>query len=318
MIRRVGPLALLVCGLLSGAVGAPSSLASFTDATLREATIHAEVLDPPTSLAAIGGSSAQLTWTPTVDAWASGYDVLRSSTAGSGHVLVANVTPGAASSAIDSPGPGTWYYVLRSAFQGWRSVSSNEAIASIAAAVTTALASCASSAADTIGAGDNNGYEGNPARACVNNTQYATDSNTGSGSGGAASASCGTGAVPSATEDRHRFWGFAHGVPASAAEIEGIEVRADLGLNSASGTNNLCVQLSWDGGTTWTTIESQAVSAAGRVTYTFGGATNTWGRVWTPGELATTALRVRVINASSTTNRQFRLFWLAVRVSYVP
>jgi hypothetical protein len=231
---------------------------------------------------------------------------------------VGTVTPGSATAATDSPGTGTFGYVLRSTFGAWTSVSSNEAVVTLAAPATTPYATCVSSAAETSGAGDNNGYQTNPARACVDNTQYAADGSSGSGPGGAASASCGSGATPSPTEDQHRFWGFAHGVPATAAAILGIEVRADAGLNSTAGTNNLCVQLSWDGGATWTSIRSLPVTATAERTYLYGGAGDTWGRTWTPAELGTAALRVRVIDASSATNREFRLYWLSVRVTYRP
>ena len=49
---------------------------------------------------------------------------------------------------------------------------------------------------------------------------------------------------------------------------------------------------------------------------TLGGATNTWGRTWTPAELSNANFRVRVTNAADSTARDFSLDWIAVRVTY--
>lgn len=315
MTRRSGLFAALLCAVLVASLGTSASLARFTGATDSAVAIAADVLQPPTSLAGTGGATASLTWTPTVDTYASGYQVLRSATAGTGHAVVGTVTPGTASSATDSPGVGTWYYLLRSTYQGWTSGPSNEATVTLLPPASTAFVPCVSNAADTSGAGDNDGYDGTPARACASDNQYATDSNSGSGSGG--TPSCGTGSTPSATEDRHRFWGFVHGITTASA-IHGIEVRADLALNNNSGTDNLCVQLSWDGGTSWTTIRSTSADSVPEQTYVFGGATDAWGRSWTLAELSATNLRVRVIDAAENTNKQYRLDHLAVRVHYTP
>jgi hypothetical protein len=51
-------------------------------------------------------------------------------------------------------------------------------------------------------------------------------------------------------------------------------------------------------------------------TRTLGGATNTWGRTWTPAELSNANFRVRVVNAADSTSRDFSLDWIAVRVTY--
>jgi hypothetical protein len=49
--------------------------------------------------------------------------------------------------------------------------------------------------------------------------------------------------------------------------------------------------------------------------YVLGGANNTWGRSWTPAQLSDTNFRVRVISAASSTNRDFSLDWIPVRVT---
>jgi hypothetical protein len=51
-------------------------------------------------------------------------------------------------------------------------------------------------------------------------------------------------------------------------------------------------------------------------TYTLGGAADTWGRTWAIGDFTDTNFRVRIINVSTNTNRDFSLDWAAVRVTY--
>ena len=85
-----------------------------------------------------------------------------------------------------------------------------------------------------------------------------------------------------------------------------------------TGTSTLCAQLSWDGGTTWTTIKSQVMTLAGETSYSFGATNDTWGRAWTLTELNTTNFRVRIIDASTVTTRDYSLDYLAVSVTYAP
>ena len=308
----------LFIGLAVLAVTLPTSsvaLAAFTRQATSTASLTTDTLDPPTSLAATGGSSVGLTWTITPDSYATGYGLYRGATSGGTPSLISTVTPRFATSTADSPGAGTWYYVLRSQYQSWTSAASNQASASVSIGpTTTAEAPCTTTAADTTGAGDNNGYESNAGDACVDDSTDAVDD--GSGTGG--SALCGTGATPDPAKDRHRFWGFAAGLPASVTSIDGIQVRADVGLDNSGGTSSICAQLSWDGGNTWTTIKAQTIASRSETTYTFGSASDTWGRAWTVGQFATSSFRVRLIDASTMGSKGFQLDYVAVSVTYRP
>ncbi|MEO8436869.1 MAG: fibronectin type III domain-containing protein [Chloroflexota bacterium] len=307
--------ALLLVALLSIAMApASSTLARFVDSVPSTGTFATDTLDPPTGLLAIGGSSVILTWTPSLDGYATGYDIYRSAVSGSGYSLVSSVTPGLAPTTTDAPGPGTWYYVLRTTFQSWSSVISNQASAIVSGPTSTAFVTCASTAADTVNAGDDDGYEANPARACADDSSFATDSTSGNGG----TASCGAGAVPDTTKDSHRFSGFAFGLPGSVSSVAGIRVRADLGTNNNGGTTNLCAQLSWDGGASWTTIKTVAVGGTGETTYILGSTADAWGHTWTAAELGASAFQLRIIDASTQANKQFRLDYVAVSVSYLP
>lgn len=309
--RRIGLAAVAV--LVPALLGASSitTLARLTDADTSSKAIATDTLDPPTTLAATGGSSASLTWTATTDTYASGYEVRRATVSGGPYSLITTVTPRTTVATTDAPGSnGTYYYVLRSAFQNWRSVNSNQASATITLGSTpTGFKTCTttSNAADTGGDGD--GYESVPTKACVTDGSIATDANTGTNT----SLVC-----LDAGKDRHRFWDFTLGVPATVSAVGGIQVRTDVGLNNNSGTSQICAQLSWDAGTTWTAARSVAVANVGVTTYTLGATNDTWGRSWLGSDFSNATFRVRLIDTSDRTSKDFRLDGLAVQVTYTP
>jgi len=78
------------------------------------------------------------------------------------------------------------------------------------------------------------------------------------------------------------------------------------------------VQLSWDGGTTWTTAKTSANLTTSEATYTLGGAADTWGRTWSAANFTNANFRVRIINVASNTSRDFSLDRIAVQVTYTP
>lgn len=301
----------LVLLVMAASFAAPMTLAVFSDVEAGQGSYATDTLAPPTSLAATGGTSAGLTWTATGDAYASGYRILRSSTSGSGYAQVSTVTPSTTTSATDTPPtPGTWYYVLRSYFQAWDSVSSNEASAVVLlGGVSTPWSTCTTgTSAAEAGWGDTNGYETSPNNACADGSGFALDTNAGTAS---RSAAC-----SNTANDAHRFRDFSLGVPALALSIHGIEVRVDMGLNNNGGTSNICIQLSWDGGTSWTTAKVLTISGAAEATYAFGGTADDWGRNWSAGNFSNANFRIRVIDATTQNNKDYRLDYLAARVTY--
>jgi hypothetical protein len=185
-------------------------------------------------------------------------------------------------------------------------VASNEASAVVGSS-STGLQGCSDNAADTGGTG--NGYETNAANACAVDGSVATDAGTGTST----STVC-----TNAGKDRHRFWGYAFGLPGSVTLINGITVQADAGLNNNGGTSTLCVELSGDGGSTWTTPRQVTMTGAAVASYTFGGTSDLWGRTWTAASFATSSFRVRVTDASSQPNKDYRLDGIRVSVSYTP
>lgn len=143
--------------------------------------------------------------------------------------------------------------------------------------------------------GDGNGFQTNPANA------YADG-------GGVAS-------NPDGAGDRHRYYNYDIAIP-DGYTIEGIEVRADWRLDSTVGTSSLRVELSWNGGATWTAHKLDTQETIAEHTGVFGGPADLWGRTWTAADLSNANFRVRVVCNSNAALRDFHLDWLAVRIHY--
>lgn len=151
-------------------------------------------------------------------------------------------------------------------------------------------------------AGDNNGFEVNPASAHADDGSFAVDNNSGT----SGSTSC-----TDRRKDKHDFFTF--DLPIAGSIIKGIEVRLDAKVDSVSGSPKMCVQLSWDGGNSWTAAKSTPLTAS-EASHILGGNSDTWGHAWNVGELSN--LRVRVVDVAGSTARDFSLDWVAVQVTY--
>jgi hypothetical protein len=158
-----------------------------------------------------------------------------------------------------------------------------------------------SNQADT--GGDGNGFQTNAANAHVEDTAVATDTNSGTST----STSC-----TNTGKDRHVFFNYGFAIPAGTS-IAGIEVRLRARADSTSGTPRMCVQLSGDGGATWTAAKVTSTLGTALTTITLGGAADTWGRAWNPADLGNASFRLRIINVASSTARDFFLDNVAVR-----
>jgi hypothetical protein len=169
----------------------------------------------------------------------------------------------------------------------------------------TGLRSPTANADDT--GGDGNGFER------WSNRAYADG-----GAGYAESRSNGTGGGSFEHTDRHRYYDYGLNVPAGAI-IYGVEVRLDWWVSSSSGTNRMRVDLSWDGGSSWTPVKTddawprEPTSEASKY---LGGTNDTWGRTWSASDFSNGNFRVRVHAYSSSTSRDFYLDWIPVRVTY--
>ncbi len=172
--------------------------------------------------------------------------------------------------------------------------------------VSTGYKAPASNAAVTTSSGDNNGFQTNPSYAYTSNNAYAVDTNSGTGT---------SSLYTSTTKDRHLFYTYGFGIP-TGATILGIQVRLEAKADSTTGTPKMYVELSGDGGTTWTTAKSTATLSTTDIVYTLGGAADLWSATWTAAKLSDTNFRVRIINVATNTSRDFSLDQIAVQVTY--
>ena len=174
----------------------------------------------------------------------------------------------------------------------------------VSSATNTGLKSPSANAVNT--GGDGNGFQTSATNVYADDGLFAVDTD----SGNSTSTSC-----TNTGKDKHRYYNYGLVIP-SGKTIKGIEVRFDARADNTSGSPKMCVQLSWDGGTTWTTTKTTPTLTASEASYTLGSATDTWGRTWTTAYVSDANFRVRIINIASNTSRDFSLDWVGVRVHY--
>ena len=129
---RRGRAAGLALGLALATVAWPvhPALAILSESETVPSTFTTTTLHPPTGLSAAAALllRVNLSWTPTTDPRATGYQVLRGTANGGPYSQVATVTPKTATSYQDTvPLPGIYYYVLRTYYDSWTSGNSNQA-----------------------------------------------------------------------------------------------------------------------------------------------------------------------------------------------
>lgn len=200
-------------------------------------------------------------------------------------------------------------------FSGWPQIYNfPPKVQEVQADTTGALIAGANSAV-TSSAGDNNGFETTPANADnLDNNAYAVSASTGSGN---ATDGCAT--FNQSEDDAHNYYNFGI-APPTGSTIDGIQVNTIAKWSTNTGTNQLCVELSWDGGTNWTstaytTGDVQTSESADAL----GGSANNWGRTWSVAEMNNTNFRVRVMidpGGANTTTASLEL--LTVDVTYTP
>ncbi len=169
------------------------------------------------------------------------------------------------------------------------------------------LAPSANSAVTT-SAGDNNGYEGSPANAYLADGLFATDANSGTNT----RTTC-----TNSGKDKHNFSNYNFNIPTLSA-VNGIQVQLNAKVSSASSSPAICVQISWNGGGSWTAAKTTSTLTTSSATYNLGSPTDTWGRTWALGNFSNANFIVRVIDIASSTSRTFSLDSIAVNVTYQP
>ena len=129
---RPARVAALLVGVALGTILWPvrPALALLSETETVASTLTTTTLNAPTSLSAAAALllRVNLSWTATVDARATGYQVLRGTANGGPYTQVATVTSAATTSYQDTvPLPGQYFYVLRTYYDSWTSSNSNQA-----------------------------------------------------------------------------------------------------------------------------------------------------------------------------------------------
>jgi hypothetical protein len=93
-------------------------------------------------------------------------------------------------------------------------------------------------------------------------------------------------------------------------------VLLNLKTASVATAPQITVELSWDGGISWTTAQSPPAPTTTEQLFIVGTATDLWGRTsWTASELTNTNFRVRITTVSASPTRDFLLDVAGVRVT---
>ncbi len=163
------------------------------------------------------------------------------------------------------------------------------------------------------GRGDGNGFElsqgGGGLTTVDNNGRADISSGTGNATDG-----CGT--FPQTEDDLHSFSTFNLSVPSNATAINGIQVALNAS-STVTGTNPLCVALSWDAGLSTTSAKTNTDTAATVTRYAYGTPADTWGRSWSVSDFADANFRVYIMPDTNNSNaRNFFLDYLGVEVTY--
>jgi len=101
----------------------------------------------------------------------------------------------------------------------------------------------------------------------------------------------GTYATAAQANYRQSYSTFNMSIPGTN-QITGIEVKIEASGSTAAGS--IEVALSWDGGTSSTTLKSTGTLTGTDAVYTLGGQVDTWGHSWTPAELANGSFQIEV------------------------
>lgn len=188
----------------------------------------------------------------------------------------------------------TKFGVYKSNASGIVHVTNIYAVVNFKTSSDTNYVSPSAQSADT--GGDGNGFEGSPNNAFADGGGFATNLN---GAG-----------------DRHRYYNYNLSIPPGAT-VNGIVVRPDWWLDSTSSTNDIDIELSWNGGSSWTSSKNEGTETTSDTNNKLVGSSNdTWGRTWSLSDFTNSNFRVRITMNSTSSSRDFFLDWLPVRVYY--
>ncbi len=101
----------------------------------------------------------------------------------------------------------------------------------------------------------------------------------------------------------------------NSANIEGIGVRVDWKIDATGDNSLIKVELSWDGGLSWTVAKTSTELSTTEETVILGGSSEDWGHNWDVDELTDANFRVK-ITADSDAEHAFSFDWIPVTIYY--
>jgi len=101
----------------------------------------------------------------------------------------------------------------------------------------------------------------------------------------------------------------------NSANIEGIGVRVDWKIDATGDNSQIKVELSWDGGASWTAAKTSTELSTTEETVILGGSSEDWGHNWDVDKLTDANFRVR-ITADSDAAHTFSFDWIPVTIYY--
>ena len=116
----------------------------------------------------------------------------------------------------------------------------------------------------------------------------------------------------------HQYYNYGFNIPVGSI-ILGIEVRLDAYADGTTGIYQYGIELSWDGGTTFTNSGKLTPDmSTSEVSYTLGGPADKWGRDWTLSELSNANFRAKINSTTRGSSYYSYLDWLPVKIYYEP
>ena len=127
-----------------------------------------------------------------------------------------------------------------------------------------------------------------------------------------------TSRATSSNNETHQYYNYGFSIPAGSI-ILGIDVKLDAYADGTTGIYQYGVELSWDGGSSFTTSGNITPDmSTSEVSYSLGGPTDGWGRTWALSELSNANFRVRLNSTTRGSSYDSYLDWVPVRVYYEP
>jgi len=123
-----------------------------------------------------------------------------------------------------------------------------------------------------------------------------------------------TRATESTNNQREDWYNFGFSIP-SGAVIDGITVVFEANSSSGATGTGADIDLSWDGGTSFTSTQGFTTTISTDQNFTMGGSSDTWGRTWSATDFSNSNFRLRATK-TGTESQSTRVDYISITVYY--